>query len=140
MEAFIIYFACWCIASLAIAVIFSELYSMVNQKLEKRNCRMKKKKISSYQKWYVESRTGRKYFLPEISMYNICRRLNKTICISLVINICVLVIGMILLYTVMENASLFIIIHSSVFGAFYLAMIIISIVTLRKAFKSCPKE
>jgi len=145
MRDFVLYIACWDFAISAIYLIVTELCGIINKKLKKRNCTMKKKKLSSFQKYfYLEMSVGEnKNAMPckrEGAVYDICYKLARPIYISLVVNICAIIVELILRVNVLDDMTICAIVHSSVFGAFYLAMLIISIVTLRKAFKSCPKD
>jgi len=107
---------------------------------------MEKKKLSDWQNLFF-SEAGfhelkRMWILDyDYAIYGIIYKLQIATYIVLITHIIGCVAGVILSFYV-SNGVLFIyaVVEGSVFAAMLLADIVVSIVTLRKAFKSCSKE
>jgi len=140
--SYIYYLILWLAIGAVLDLILSDVYGGINRILKRRHCPMKKKKLTNFQQFFILETFADEYKRTTLSneVYYFSFLLQIILYISLICNAIALVVGIILSNTIVVDMLLFEIVHSSVFGAFYLAMTIISIVTIRKAFKSCSKD
>lgn len=123
-----------------------DIYGKLNKKLKLKKCKMEKKNILGWKStFFYEAGLHESKNLwildKENAVYKILYELQLFTHIVLIIHFIGCVIGCILYFNVSDSILfIYAVIEGSVFAAMLLADIVVSIVTLRKAFKSCPKE